>query len=390
MPEIAEIARIVHFLRAHLVGKTIKTATAIDDANVFGKVGTTGDEVAKALKGKKVISSGNQGKYFWIVLDKPPHLVMHFGMTGWIHIKGEKTAYTNYYKKMKPEDADAWPPKFWKFHLETKESPSVSVAFTDPRRFGRVRLVDCPGDTIRKHSPLVENGPDPVVDANLFTVDYLKQKMRARHVPIKALLLDQTMISGIGNWVADEVLFQARMHPEQYCDDFDDEQIRTLYKAIRYVCQLAVDKLGDSDEFPEDWMFHVRWGKGSKVSHLPSGEKLAFLTVGGRTSCYVPTLQKKTGRVVPGVKEEPLESEDESKSKKATKVKGDEQARKRKKEVEVDEKPVKKSKSDTPKPKPRAKSNSLKEKPSKEAKVEPKVEDGRRRSGRLQKSKFFE
>jgi formamidopyrimidine-DNA glycosylase len=327
-----------------------------------------------------------------------------FCAIGWIHIKGEQTAYTNYYKKMKPEEVNAWPPKFWKFHLET-EQPAVSVAFTDPRRFGRVRLVDCPGESIRKHSPLVENGPDPVVDAEIFTVDFLKKKMRARHVPIKALLLDQTTISGIGNWVGDEVLFQAKMHPEQYCDDFSDEQIETLHKAIRYVCQLAVDKLGDSDEFPKDWMFHVRWGKGSKdaVSHLPSGEKLAFLTVGGRTSCYAPAIQKKTGKVVPGVKEKPLESgEDEPKPKKAARSKAkaakedvkeeeseEEKPRKRKKVVEEDEKPAKRGKAEA-KPNARANGFSAKEKVSTKAKVgpktEPKVEDGQRRSGRLQKS----
>ena len=286
---------------------------------------------------------------------------------------------------MKPEEADAWPPKFWKFHLET-EDPAVAVAFTDPRRFGRVRLVDCPGESIRKFSPLVENGPDPVVDADIFTVNFLTQKMKARHVPIKALLLDQTVISGIGNWVGDEVLYQAKLHPEQYCDDFNDDQIKTLHKAIRYVCQLAVDKLGDSDEFPKDWMFHVRWGKGSKgaVSHLPSGEKLAFLTVGGRTSCYAPAVQKKSGRVVPGVKEEPLESgPDEAESKKKSKAKPAKKEprkpQKRKQEADGDEKPAKKGKAEPSKSKAGSKPN---------GKVfeEAKVDDGRRRSGRLQKS----
>jgi len=225
---------------------------------------------------------------------------------------------------MSDEDKAAWPPKYWKFHLIT-EDPAVEVAFTDPRRFGRVRLVDCPGDSIRKFSPLVENGPDPVVDPEVFTEEYLRDKMRSRHVPIKALLLDQTVISGIGNWVADETLYHARLHPEQYCDDFNDEQIKQLYESIRYVCQFAVDKLGDSDQFPADWLFHYRWGKGSKgaVGHLPSGEKLAWLTVGGRTSCYVPERQKKSGRVVPGVKEELVDSGKEGKPKggRAKKVK---------------------------------------------------------------------
>ncbi|KAH7157731.1 Formamidopyrimidine-DNA glycosylase N-terminal domain-containing protein [Dactylonectria estremocensis] len=311
MPEIAEVARIVHFLRLHVVGKRIASASAIDDKNVFGKVGTTGADVEVALKGKKIVSAGSQGKYFWITLESPPHLVMHFGMTGWVHIKGEKTAYTNYYKKMKDEDMAQWPPKFWKFQFATEGTPAVEVAFTDSRRFGRVRLVDCPGDQIRKHSPLVENGPDPVVDLDRFTEEYLRGKMRARHVPIKALLLDQVMISGIGNWVADETLYQAKLHPEQYCDEFDDAQITTLYENIRYVCQTSVDELGDSDQFPKHWLFNYRWGKGTKgtASKLPNGEKLAFITVGGRTSCYAPGVQKKTGRTVPGIKAEPVEAD---------------------------------------------------------------------------------
>lgn len=248
-------------------------------------------------------------------------------LLGWVHIKGEKTAYTNYYKKMKESEMDQWPPKFWKLQLTTEGKPEVEVAFTDARRFGRIRLVNCPGEDIRKHSPLKENGPDPVVDLDVFTETYLKGKMRARHVPIKAFLLDQTMISGIGNWVADETLYQAKLHPEQYCDEFGDAEVAKLFESIRYVCQLAVDKLGDSDQFPEHWLFNHRWGKGGKgsVAKLPNGEKLAFLTVGGRTSCYAPAVQKKTGRVVPGVKieqaESPIQDATPRKSRKASEVK---------------------------------------------------------------------
>ncbi|KAL2161984.1 hypothetical protein VTH06DRAFT_7769 [Thermothelomyces fergusii] len=389
MPEIAEIARVVHYLRLHLVGKKIKSATAVEDNNVFGKVGTTGAEVARALTGKKVLSAGTQGKYFWLVLDQPPHPVMHFGMTGWIHIKGDRTAYTNYYKRMKPEDVDVWPPKYWKFHLVT-ENPAVEVAFTDPRRFGRVRLVDCPGESIRKFSPLAENGPDPVVDIDVFTEDYLREKMRSRHVPIKALLLDQAVISGIGNWVGDEVLYQARLHPEQYCDDFGDEQIARLYKAIRHVCQFAVDKLGDSDQFPEDWLFHYRWGKGQKqaAGHLPSGEKLAFLTVGGRTSCYVPELQKKSGRVVPGVKEEPLESEQEEKGKpkKAVRAKSaiteDAAPENKKRKAERDGIPAKRGRA-APVKSATSEPGAVKDEVAEE--IDGHVETGRRRSSRLQR-----
>ncbi|KAI1141626.1 Formamidopyrimidine-DNA glycosylase N-terminal domain-containing protein [Hypoxylon sp. FL0543] len=309
MPEIAEVARVVYFLRQHLVGKTIRKVVAPDDNNVFGKAGTSGPAFEKALTGKNVVEVGSQGKYFWMVLSSPPHAVMHLGMTGWVQIRGIQTGYTRYIERTKGDEQ--WPPKFWKFHLET-DDPKVEVAFTDARRFGRVRLVDCPGKDIRKHSPLVENGPDPVVDKDVFTEEFLKKKMKSRHVPIKALLLDQTTVSGIGNWVGDEILYQAKLHPEQYCDEFDDADISALYKAIRYVCETAVEKLGDSDEFPEDWLFKHRWGKGKKdaATTLPNGEKITHITVGGRTSCIVPSIQKKRGRTtIDDVKGESAEEE---------------------------------------------------------------------------------
>lgn len=66
--DVRPVARVVHFLRLHLVGKTIKFAKAIEDTSVFGKVGTSGSEVEKALTGRKVVSAGTQGKYFWFVV----------------------------------------------------------------------------------------------------------------------------------------------------------------------------------------------------------------------------------------------------------------------------------------------------------------------------------
>ncbi|KAH7367583.1 formamidopyrimidine-DNA glycosylase domain-containing protein [Plectosphaerella cucumerina] len=400
MPEIAEVARCVHFLRLHLKGKKIAKVIAPDDAKLFGAVGCSGPAFEKAVKGRTVVSVGSQGKYFWITFDKAPHPVMHLGMTGWVHIKGDQTAYTNYYKKMKPEEAEMWPPKYWKFQLETEGPSKVEVAFTDPRRFGRIRLVDCPGADIRSYTPLKENGPDPVNDLDVFTEAYLRGKMQSRHVPIKALLLDQTTISGIGNWVADEVLFQAKAHPEQYCDDFSEVEIKGIFNSIRFVCQTAVDKLGDSDEFPSDWLFNHRWGKGDTkkggAAVLPSGEKLAFLTVGGRTSCYAPERQKKTGKVVPSAKEVPIDGDEKpAKGKRAKKVKEEEEeeeekeapppkkSRKTKVEDEGDEEapPAKKKRGEaTAKAKTAPK--------VKKEEIQPEVSEddlGRRRSTRLRK-----
>jgi formamidopyrimidine-DNA glycosylase len=197
MPELAEVARIVHFIRKHLVGKTLANVQTQDDTIVYGKVGTSATEFQKAMQGKSIIGAGQQGKYFWITMSKPPHVVMHFGMAGWLKIKN---ADTYYYRTTNADDKE-WPPKYWKFILETDETPKTEAAFVDFRRLSRIRLVDCPADDIRQHTPLKENGPDPLADKDILTSGWLENKVKSKKVPIKALLLDQANISGIGNWM---------------------------------------------------------------------------------------------------------------------------------------------------------------------------------------------
>ncbi|KAI9736502.1 MAG: hypothetical protein M1818_006012 [Claussenomyces sp. TS43310] len=301
MPEIGEVARIVHFLRKDLVGKTLASVKAQDDSNVFGKAGTSATEFEKAMTGKKVVGAGQQGKYFWLLMSSPPHPVFHFGMTGWLDIRGDETGY---YKPKKTAEATEWPPRFWKFVLQTQEEPKIEAAFTDARRFARIRLVDCAAEDIRKTTPLKENGPDPVLDQAILTLGWLTTLMKKKHVPVKALLLDQANISGIGNWVGDEIMYHAKLHPEQYSDTFSDAQLRQLHTSILHICKTAVDLLADSSQFPDEWLFKHRWGKGKKDSPttLPNGAKITFITVGGRTSCVVPSVQRKTGAVAGDVK----------------------------------------------------------------------------------------
>ncbi|KAF7941847.1 uncharacterized protein EAE97_006684 [Botrytis byssoidea] len=307
MPEIAEVARAVHYIRKNLVGKTLAVVNAQDDANVFGKVGTSAAEFQKALTGKKVESAGQQGKYFWMIMSSPPHPVFHFGMTGWFHIRGQGSYY---YRSKNEDEKEVWPPKFSKFSLQTAGEPKVEAAFTDSRRFSRIRLVNCVAEAIRDTSPLKENGPDPVIDRDILTAEWLEQKLNKKQVPIKALLLDQANISGIGNWVGDEILYNARLHPEQYSNTFSSEEIKRLHTSMMSICQTAVDLLADSSKFPDDWMFKHRWGKGKKdgPTALPNGEKITFLTVGGRTSCVVPSVQKKTGAVAGDMKKRSMSS----------------------------------------------------------------------------------
>jgi formamidopyrimidine-DNA glycosylase len=204
----------VHYLRKHAVGKTISAVKTQEDdvcfairstmikcdhhsdppQIVYGKVGTSASAFQKAMTGKKILDARQQGKYFWLVMDSAPHPLMHFGMSGWMKFSNDDTAY---YRPAKPEESE-WPPKYWKFVLQLEEEPKCEVAFVDARRLARIRLVDAKAEDMRKTTPLKENGPDPVIDKDILTVDWLSKKLRSKKVPVKALLLDQANISGIG------------------------------------------------------------------------------------------------------------------------------------------------------------------------------------------------
>ncbi|ORY07791.1 NMDA receptor-regulated protein 1-domain-containing protein [Clohesyomyces aquaticus] len=300
MPEIGEVARVVHYLKKHLVGKTIASVIAQEDAIVYGKVGTSASAFQNAMTGKKVVDARQQGKYFWLEMESPPHPLMHLGMSGWIKFSNDDSAY---YRPKKGQESE-WPPRYCKFVLKVKEDPDCEVAFVDARRLARIRLVDAKGEDMRKTTPLKENGPDPVIDPDVLTVAWLTKKLRSKRVPVKALLLDQANISGIGNWVGDEIMYQARLHPEQYSNTFSDAQVKQLHDAMIYVCKTAVETLADSEKFPEDWLMRHRWDKGKKNGgKLPNGAKITFLKVGGRTSAVVPSVQKKTGAVAGDVED---------------------------------------------------------------------------------------
>ncbi len=124
----------------------------------------------------------------------------------------------------------------------------------------------------------------------------------------KRLLPSGVVITDV---IRDEIMYHARIHPEQYSNTLTDAQLRQLHTSLLYVCSTAVDLLADSTKFPENWLFKHRWGKGKKdqKKELPNGDKIVYITVGGRTSAVVPSVQKKTGPVAGDVKSEEV-SED--------------------------------------------------------------------------------
>lgn len=185
----------MHYLRKHTLHRRIASCTAHDDPIVYGKVGTSASTFQSTVTGRRVTGAGQQGKYFYLTFDRAPHAVMHLGMTGWVKFSSEETGY---YRSKKDQEEE-WPPKYCKFLLkfeEEKGREEVEVAFVDARRLARIRLVECEEGEVRGVSPLKENGPDPVVDREEFTVEFLGGLLGRKRVPVKALLLDQGNISG--------------------------------------------------------------------------------------------------------------------------------------------------------------------------------------------------
>ena len=162
------------------------------------------------------------------------------------------------------------------------------VCYTDLRKFGRFHLV--PSNAPRSCLPLSKLGFDPYLampKLNDF-IDLLRS-YRSIGIELKALLLDQTFCAGIGNWIADEILYQSRFHPRKRLNTLTEEQMKLLYKNIDYVIRTAVDT-GGSHNFPPEWLFHFRWTNKRETEDFYQ-LAVRFDTVGGRTSAYVPQRQ---------------------------------------------------------------------------------------------------
>jgi formamidopyrimidine-DNA glycosylase len=281
------------------------------------------------LVGRKLVRTSRKGKH--IIWELAPgssgnerNLVFHFGMTGNLRIKGNDD-YVEYRSTSIRSDASgkgenkggkdlqasqeleadekalqqngAWPPPFTKalFYF----SGDVVVAFTDPRRLGRLRARRHPFE----EEPIIELAADPINEMpNIDKFEELVKKAGTRE--IKTVLLDQnSVVCGIGNYLADECLHQAGIHPCQRTNELHKEEIARLRTSISNVCKTACDCLAAKRDFPETWLFHGRWGT-KKEKKEAAKLHITEIKVGGRTTLFDHTKQilhrgnkKDAGRV---------------------------------------------------------------------------------------------
>ncbi|KAF8305527.1 AtMMH-1 [Clavulina sp. PMI_390] len=293
MPELPEVNRVVNILKRTALGRRVEKVISTEDSIVYCD-GIDNKQFEEEMTGRSILEAGRFGKVFYVRLDgEGRHPVMHLGMTGNVYIKGTNPAF--YSSSPKKVDT-SWPPRFMKFILRLSALPSdpegvdpPEVVFVDARRLGRIRLCVDP----LTEPPISNLGFDPIL--SMPPVSEFIEAVKKKNCVIKSLLLDQSFSAGVGNWIADEVLFHSRIHPEQKPNVLGEDVLTRLHEKIKYVCETAVGVDADSAQFPEGWLFKHRWGKG-KDPHiiLPNGEKapIKFLTVGSRTSAIVPKVQK--------------------------------------------------------------------------------------------------
>lgn len=279
MPELPEVEAARKFVERFCVGLKIVEIVALEtgggprdgtfDDIVFDLVDQAPgeDSVRKALVNRIISRVGRKGKQLWFDFGDMGSVVMfHFGMTGSIVVKGEEIPL---YFRSNAKDYENWPPKFTKLLL--KFDGGIELAYRDPRRLGRIKI-RTPGEC----KELLEKlAIDPTVQP-IPSASTIHGMLKDIAVPIKAVLLDQERIfSGIGNYLADEILYQAGMHPNSKASALTEAHVQSMLSAMQQILTTAIQVDADYQKFPADWLFHVRWGKAKSKSQkivLPNGK----------------------------------------------------------------------------------------------------------------------
>lgn len=266
-----------------LRGRRIVEAEVPEDSIVLD--GVPSAIVKQAVVGAQVTRVGRKGKYWWLEFDRHPWLFGHLGMAGWIRDVSPNREHEVMTRLREhgsaPWDDESGRPRFLKLLLESEDGHRI--AMTDGRRLSRLRLAGSVEAGLQGLGPDVRDEP--------WSVDDLAVKLKGRTAPIKALLLDQKLFAGVGNWIADEVLFQAGVRPSREAGSLTSQELAVLLKKLGDILETAIAVDADSSRYPEDWLFHLRWG-GGKGAGSVGGHEIVRETVGGRTTAWAPALQK--------------------------------------------------------------------------------------------------
>lgn len=273
MPEKPEVVTVAKKLSLRLIGKRILSV------NVLWKnipEGISVDDFEKQLQNQEILEITTRGK--WIVFHLTDVLLLvHLRMEGKFFFRTKEDVVTKHEHVI--------------FTLDDGEE----LRFADVRKFGKMRIV--PKDCYEEYEPFLSLGLEAWDDA--LTADYLLEKYRRKTLPIKSSLLDQTIITGIGNIYADEILFLSKLNPylpaqhlkKEDCEHIIENTKQVLDKAIleggttirNYTSEEGVTGL-----FQNHLYVHMQEGNQCSCGSVIIREK-----IGGRSTYYCPNCQKR-------------------------------------------------------------------------------------------------
>jgi formamidopyrimidine-DNA glycosylase len=262
MPELAEVEYFRRCWDSGL-GQKVLNLHLHGQKRIFR--GNDLEMLQRTLTGARLLSSEARGKQLVFRFSNRGWLGIHLGMTG----------------ALRREAARFIPGKH--DHLVLRQRGQALV-FSDPRQFGRV---------------LFHHGLEPEwwtrLPAGLLSPTFTFERMRGflaryRRTPIKAVLLRQEGFPGIGNWMADEILWRAKLHPALPTGRLTAGQQRLLWRTVQFVCKGALRIVSkDYSDPPPSWLFRHRWKKGGRC---PKDQQMLQRTVvGGRTTVFCPKCQ---------------------------------------------------------------------------------------------------
>lgn len=275
MPELPEVETVRRMIEPLVLERSI---IDIRTNPAFSAVleGPDGIDPRTSIIGRSVQAVRRRGKYLLFQLDNNLWVVVHLRMTG----------------RLLVVDHDAPPIRFEHFAMTLDNG--MDVRFGDQRKFGRVRLT-LPEEVQALSSRL---GPEPF-DRKV-TGRWLHSKLQGRSGKIKAVLLDQHLLAGLGNIYVDEALFRSRIHPEYVARELSLQDASRLVGSIRHVLKGAIENQGTTfssfenpyGESGSNADFLRVYGKGRAGLPCPScGTPLVHTTVGGRGTSFCPRCQ---------------------------------------------------------------------------------------------------
>ena len=272
MPELPEVETLARDLRGLIVDAEI---SRVEIGWARSVAMPTAKRFVSGLKGRRVLAVGRRGKFLQLDLSGPSYLLIHLRMTGHLAVV--------------PGDSDPVPYTRVSFDL----ADGRRLAFSDPRKFGRLWFLDQPDLVLGKL------GPDPIADD--LTCEAFVRVIQAHRGAIKPLLLRQDVLAGLGNIYTDEALFRAGIHPQRRVDTLSQAELERLYAAVRQVLEQAIDNRGTT--LPDDRFRDAEGNRGGNLEHLQVSRKkgqtcprcgapLERAVVGGRGTWSCPVCQK--------------------------------------------------------------------------------------------------